>query len=686
MNDAADNIIIKRTRRPRPPRLPASIDGYGFVGRHDDTSRAHTRIEQTVAPPLTESPGVPLVSDGGNDAKPQTVPAVPLYQGGGEGKGNRPLQGINKGATNQLIEHSEPVAKGSAQGVSSKYSGTVGTASQRDAFLKRISKLSELDEEGARAIIGDAIKVGLSSLIADSLIKPLADALGVKESAIKKFWKEVDSQAHATADSAKTTEDSTAEERARLEREELEQRKREFDAERGRLWRSCKDIAESPTLLADVEAVVHKLGVVGEGAAIRGAYLTASSRLNCASAISLLRRGAASAGKNFLITKTLGLIPADSIIHMSSGSPLSLAYYGGGDEDAVKHKVLYLAEAAILADRKASESPLAVMLRTLISEGRLDHNVALPQADGPPATKHVRRNGPVAIIITSARDNLEEEMLTRLMTSDADESPEQTLDVLADVLTKEAREVDEAEIESWLCFQRWLELSAPYDVVIPYRQAIFAAFNARLAEMQACGKGPNIQLRIRRDVHGFLAAIKTSAILHNAQRRTDSEGRIVASLDDYRHAHDAFDGGLGRLYKVKTPETTLAVVRAVETMGATRDAGIKVSVTNLMDKLGIAGRGTANDRLRDAEERGFLKLVETAAEYGRTSARVYKIGRSSEEIAKDFATGETLGAFPLPDEVLLQVRMRREDRTASHEASDADRARTARTGADGRPA
>ena len=194
MNDAADNIIIKRTRRPRPPRLPESIDGYGFVGRHDDASRAPTRIEQTVAPPLTESPGVPLVSDGCNDAEPETVPTVPLYQGGGEGKGNRPLQGINKGTTNQLIEHSEPVAKEAAQGVSSKYSGTVGTVSQRDAFLKRISKLSELDEEGARAIIGDAIKEGLSSLISDSLIRPLAKALGVKDSAIRKFWKEVDSQ------------------------------------------------------------------------------------------------------------------------------------------------------------------------------------------------------------------------------------------------------------------------------------------------------------------------------------------------------------------------------------------------------------------------------------------------------------------------------------------------------------
>ena len=676
MNDLADNNIIQRRRRPRPPRLPESFDGYGFVGRHDDASRASTCIGQT----LTERPGVPLAFYTGNDVEPQTGPTVPPYQGDGAGKENRPT-GIEEGVTNQLMEGSDQIAKDSEQGIPSGYGGTAGTVSKRDAFLKRISNLREFDEEGARAIIGDAIKEGLPSLISDSLIRPLAEALGVKESAIKKFWKDVDGK-------VRVTEDSTAEDRARLKREDAEQRKREIEAERARLWPSCKDIAQSPTLLADMEAVVHKLGVVGEGAAIRGAYLTASSRLNCTSAISLLRRGAASAGKNFLIAKTLELIPPDSVIHMSSGSSLSLVYYGGGNENALKHKVIYLAEAAILADRKASESPLAVMLRTLISEGRLDHNVALPQADGSPVTKHVWRNGPVAIIITSARDNLEEEMLTRLMTSDADESPKQTLDVLADVLTKEAQEVDEAEIERWRCFQRWLELGGPYGVVIPYRQAIFAALNARLAEMQACGKEPNIQLRIRRDVHGFLTAIKTSAILHKAQRKTDSNGRIVASLDDYRHAHEAFDGGLGRLYKIKTPETALAVVRAVEAMGATRDVGVKVSVTNLMDKLGITGRGTANERLRDVEERGFLKLVETAAEYGRTTARIYKIGRSSEEIAKDFATGETLGVFPLPDEVLLQVRMRGNGRIAYHEevSSDEDGARTASTGADGTPA
>jgi hypothetical protein len=328
------------------------------------------------------------------------------------------------------------------------------------------------------------------------------------------------------------------------------------------------------------------------------------------------------------------------------------------------------------------------MLRTLISEGRLDHNVALPQADGSPVTKHVRRNGPVAVIITSARDDLEEEMLTRLLTSDADESPGQTLDVLADVLSGEDRSVDKADVARWLDFQRWLELNAPYDVVIPFSADILAAFKKRLAEIEARRERPRVKLRIRRDIHGFLTAIKTSAILHKAQRKIDSSGHIVASLDDYRHAHQAFDGGLGRLYKIKTPETALAVVRAVEAMGATRDAGVKVSVTNLMDKLGITGRGTAYGRLRDAEERGFLKLVETEAEYGRTSPRVYLIGRSSEEIAKDSATGETLGVFPSTDEVLLQVRMGREDRIAYREeaSSDDNGARSAWTVADGRPA
>ena len=185
-----------------------------------------------------------------------------------------------------------------------------------------------------------------------------------------------------------------------------------------------------------MEAVVHGLGVVGEGASIRGAYLAAASRLLRKRAICLLRRGAAAGGKNFLLSTVLRLIPSDSVVVLSSGSPMSLVYYGGGDEDALKHKVLYVQEAAILAEKNGVESPLTVMLRLLISEGQIDHLIAVPQGGETPITVKIKRNGPVAVCITSARDNIESEMLTRLMTSDADESPEQTMAVVKGLLSE----------------------------------------------------------------------------------------------------------------------------------------------------------------------------------------------------------------------------------------------------------
>ena len=283
----------------------------------------------------------------------------------------------------------------------------------------------------------------------------MAEALGVSIPAARKFWKDAASAAReaAAAEAVRRAD----EQRAESERESVEQRQAAAADERDRLWSSCREIAESPTLLADMEKLVHELGVVGEGTSIRGAYLAASSRLCRRNALCLLRRGAAAGGKNFLVSKALRLIPDDAVIHMTSGSPLSLVYYGDGDEDAFKHKVIYIPEAAVLAERNGVESPLTFMLRTLISEGRLDHHVVMTQASGPPVSTHVKRNGPVVVIITTARDNVEDELLTRLVMSDADETGRQTKAVLKGVLAKEVRRVDEEEIRPWLDFQRWLE-------------------------------------------------------------------------------------------------------------------------------------------------------------------------------------------------------------------------------------
>ena len=87
-------------------------------------------------------------------------------------------------------------------------------------------------------------------------------------------------------------------------------------------------------------------------------------------------------------------------------------------------------------------------------------------------------------------------MLTRLavIVERRYETGKQTKAVLKGVLAKEVRRVDEEEIRAKrLDFQRWLETDAPYDVVIPFRPAILAAFNELWDEIRT------VQLRIRRD-------------------------------------------------------------------------------------------------------------------------------------------------------------------------------------------
>ncbi len=501
----------------------------------------------------------------------------------------------------------------------------------RAELRERIDALKGTDENGARAIVADAVKAGLSGLAVEMLIGPLAKKLGVKEPYARKFWKEIERH-------------SRAEEAARAAVRKLEKERAET---RKHLEQSCREIANDPNLLRRLTKTARKAGVIGEDASFRGAYLAASSRFNRGRAICLLRRGAPAGGKNFITDKALRFIPEEEVVRVSSGSPLSLVYYGGEDENALAHKIVYVAEAAILAERNGVESVLTIMLRSLISEGRIDYQVVVTAPNEVPTTVHVVRNGPVAVLITSARNNIEDELLTRLMTSDADESQEQTEKVIEAVLMDEdGEEIDRAEIDRWLAFQRWLAVDAPYDVAIPFRPAILQAIRAQRKAATKRGEEPKFKLRIRRDIHSFLTAIRTSAILHKAQREKDEKGRIVATLDDHQHAHEAFDPGLASLYKTALPATTIAVVRAIEEMGATSAQPVKVTVTSLMEKLGISGRGTANDRLRDAEDRGYIKRVERPGGYGRTTPREYTIAKYADEIEQERKSSFGSEVFP----------------------------------------
>ena len=61
---------------------------------------------------------------------------------------------------------------------------------------------------------------------------------------------------------------------------------------------------------------------------------------------------------------------------------MALIYSGGADnEDSLRGHLVYVPEASSLLDTSGQERPGVGILRTLISEGQVDHHVALPTKD-----------------------------------------------------------------------------------------------------------------------------------------------------------------------------------------------------------------------------------------------------------------------------------------------------------------
>jgi hypothetical protein len=366
-------------------------------------------------------------------------------------------------------------------------------------LLAKAKALDAGDDETLKEIIKAAVDSRLSDTQIESLVAAAARKASITAKAAQAFVKE----AQEALKRRDANEPAAKAEKKRLEVAATKAAKIAREAETEHLYALVKDLAESPTLLSDMQKVAHRLGVVNENEAIAGAYLACTSRLLKRQAISYLRRGAAASGKNHLITVVLKLFPQSCVIPISSATPMALIYYRGeaagadvdseeGDENALAHRVIVVAEAAILS-RKANgeEHPMTGMLRVLLSDGKLDHLIPLPSnKGGAPKTVHIKRNGPCVLLMTSARQDIEDEMLTRLLSSDADESHEQTRNVIAHILKPAAEPVGKDELAKWVNFQEWLEHDAPYEVVIPFLKSISDAYLGLIARFPAALQHP----------------------------------------------------------------------------------------------------------------------------------------------------------------------------------------------------
>ncbi len=372
-----------------------------------------------------------------------------------------------------------------------------------------------------------------------------------------------------------------AADKAISQQELIEQERRE---RRRSAFSRCRRLAKSPRILDRVADTARKLGVVGEDKSVKLVYLVLVSRL-LPRPVSLAVKGPSSAGKSYLVEQMLKLVPSSAYCALTAMSERALAY----SEEPLQHRFLVLFEAAGLSSTFAS-----YLVRSLLSEGRLRYETVEKTEDGL-RTRVIEREGPTGLITTTTKVHLHPENETRLLSIAANDTPEQTKEVMAALAERDHQ--PEVDLDELIALQEWLEL-AEHSTIIP-----FAGEIAR--------KTQPVAVRLRRDFGALLNLVQAHAILHQAQRRKDGEGKIIAELEDYAAVRelvaDLIAEGVDVSVRKETRETVDAVANALK-FAKHREDG--VSLPAVAAELGL-DKSSASRRVKVAVDSGYLRNMET---------------------------------------------------------------------------
>jgi energy-coupling factor transporter ATP-binding protein EcfA2 len=371
--------------------------------------------------------------------------------------------------------------------------------------------------------------------------------VGVKKASLEDAWNRAVAKLHPSA--------------AAMAAAEAAVQAADKEAERARLGPLVEQLANRPDLLDHAASVAQALGVVGERKAIKANYIAMSSRtLGEQRVLSVVITGLSSAGKSHLMNTVARIFPPECIEVITSGSPKSLVFMVRDDPYPLSHKIILLGETAgYIAGSDTESNPSAALVRDVLTEGVITYGISEKGDKNQFVTHRIKVWGPISLITTTARANLDPEMENRLLGVPIDESPKATAAIRHAQLSGETRRRAEGaapEVEKLIDFQRWLQLEAGVRVVIP---------DDLLEAIDAAGGIP-VTVQTRRDVPLFLLAVKACAVIHIARRQRDAKGQVVAEFEDYEVAHDAVDGFIAAAYSTSLKPPEIAVLAAIESL------------------------------------------------------------------------------------------------------------------------
>jgi MarR family len=361
----------------------------------------------------------------------------------------------------------------------------------------------------------------------------------------------------------------------------IELARADTEAASRKAWERCQALAEEPDILSHFAEALARSGVAGEATIAKLLYLALTSRL-LEKPVSIALKGPSSGGKSYLVERVLSFLPESAYYALTAMSDRTLAY----SEEPIKHRFLVIFEAAGMRGDFAT-----YLMRSLLSEGRVRYETVEKTSEGI-KPRLIEREGPTGLIVTTTAVKLHPENETRMLSLTVTDTQDQTRAVMA-ALAEEAGEAG-PNFEPWHALQLWLE-SAEHRVSIPYAKI--------LADLI-----PPVAVRLRRDFGALLNLIRSYALLHQATRERDDEGRIVVTIEDYAAVRNLVADLVSDGIEVTVPKTVRETVEAIKRLREA-SSGEPVTVVELAQELKL-DRSAVSRRVRNAKDRGYLRDLE----------------------------------------------------------------------------
>ena len=354
--------------------------------------------------------------------------------------------------------------------------------------------------------------------------------------------------------------------------EELKRLRRKASLE---AFEQCQHLARDPDILKRFAKDIRDAGLVGEEHNSKILYLAFVSRL-LPKIVSTVIKGPSSAGKSYLVENVSKFFPDTAYHELSGMSERALAY----SEEPLSHRILVVYEAAALNSDFGS-----YLLRSLLSEGRIRYEVT-EKVDGKMQVRLVEREGPTGLVITTTDVSLHPENETRMLTLTVNDTREQTRAIFETLVNDD--DTQERDYSEWHALQVWLERSE-HRVALPFGRDL-----AALSDPAA--------VRLRRDFSLVLSLIKAHAILHQANRELDEQGRIVATLDDYAAVRALVAPLISEGVDATVSKAVREAVSAIEELTETMDQVNYKDVASILE----IDKGSARRRVLKAISAGYV--------------------------------------------------------------------------------